>query len=604
MNHDASDQAWANTASFRDPDRRERFLAVCPQLETIFRDYAAKGRMPSVSYGVVVDSELIFANAFGARQAGAEGQPDADSVYRIASMTKSFTAAAILQLRDAGRLRLDDHVATHVPELASLVYPSADSPPITIRDLLTMSAGWPQDDPWADRQLYRDDGAMSALYRQGVSFSNPPGVAYEYSNYGYIALGRIITNVAGEAAIDYITRELLQPLGMASTTWHYDAIPEAHRAHGHRWEDGVWREEQPLSSGGDVAAFAGLHSTVRDLARWVGFFQSAWPPRDAPETGPLSRASRREMQRIWRSFAPLLETATIGAASRVSGGGYGYGLSMLHNGQWQSAGHAGGLPGFGSHMRWSPEHGVGIVALANVTYANVHDACIDALAALIRDSASRPRAVALSPTLRAAHDDLASLLNAWDNDLADRLFADNFFLDLDRDHWRARCQQLRQTHGALQPDGGAEPWNWLRGLRRLRGERGWCEVWATLSPTTPPRVQMLRIRSVLPPNDAMHDAAHCLAALTARPLRRELDRLLAATCDRDDVWRQLRLAHLVYGHCAIKDVVSGDGESHAAFRLEGNGRELLLELHANARGKLLSVAFKPQTRDWLTSGYH
>ena len=103
--------------------------------------------------------------------------------------------------------------------------------------------------------------------------------------------------------------------------------------------------------------------------------------------------------------------------------------------------------------------------------------------------------------------------------------------------------------------------NWLRGLRRLRGERGWCEVWATLSPTTPPRVQMLCIRSILPPNDALHDAARRLAALTARPIRRELDRLLAATCDRDDIWRQLRLAHLAYGHCAIKDLVSGDGAS-------------------------------------------
>lgn len=514
MARETSDYARAAypPAEFPDTDRRERFLAACPELEAIFSDYAAKDHIPSVSYGVIVDSELIFTHAIGTRQAGTESCPDADSVYRIASMTKSFTAAAVLHLRDAGHLRLDDPVVNYVSELESMIYPATDTSPITIRDLLTMSGGWPQDDPWADRQLYRDDAAISTLYREGVSFSNPPGVTYEYSNYGYIVLGRVITQVAGEPAIDYITRELLQPLGMTSTTWHIDAIADRHRARDYRWEDELWKEEKPLPSSGDVAAFAGLHSTVRDLARWVGLFQSAWPPRSDNEAGPLSRVSLREMQRIWRSFPPIVDIKSISAAPQVSGGGYGYGLSMVHNGQWQSAGHADGLPGFGSHMRWAPDHGVGVVALANVTYANVHDACHDALSRLIRASASRPRAVVLTSALKAAHDDLARLLNVWDDALADRLFADNFFLDLDREHWQARCQQLRETHGVLQPDREVEPSNWLRGVRRLRGERGWCEVWATLSPTVPPRVQMLRIRSVPPPSEALHQVADGIAA--------------------------------------------------------------------------------------------
>jgi CubicO group peptidase (beta-lactamase class C family) len=258
MNHDTSVHSRTENAPavFLDSDRHKRFLETCPQLEAIFSDYATKGHMPSVSFGVIVDSELIFANAIGTRKTGTESRPDADSAYRIASMTKSFAAAAVLHLRDAGRLRLEDLVVNYVPELDALVYPTTDSPRITIRDLLTMSTGWPQDDPWADRQLYLDDAAISAFYRDGISFSNPPGVTYEYSNYGYIVLGRIITRVAGEAAIDYITRELLQPLGMTSTTWHTDAVPDPHRAHGYRWEDGAWHEEKPLASGGDVAVFA------------------------------------------------------------------------------------------------------------------------------------------------------------------------------------------------------------------------------------------------------------------------------------------------------------------------------------------------------------
>ncbi len=582
-------------------DRRERFLEVCPQFETLFYDYAAKAHMPSVSYGVVFDSELIFSNAIGCRHIDTDNdcRPDADSVYRIASMTKSFTAAAVLQLRDAGQLGLDDPVRNIVPELESLIYPTTDSPPITIRDLLTMSAGWPQDDPWADRQLYRDDDAMSALYRDGVSFSNPPGVTFEYSNYGYIVLGRIITQVSGEPAMDYMTRTLLTPLGMTATTWHADAIPDHHRAQGYRWEDERWREEQPLPSGGDVAAFAGLHSSVRDLARWVGLFQSAWPPRNSAETGPLSRASLREMQRIWRSDTPTLTTSSLGAAPRMTSGGYGYGLLMAHNGQWQSAGHGGGLPGFGSHMRWAPDDGIGVIALANLTYANVHDACRDALELLIRESGSRPRPVSLTSPLQSAHEALCQLLNTWDDDLADRLFADNFFLDLDRDHWRARFDALRNAHGPLQPDRDIHPINWLRGERRLRGKRGWCDVWATLSPTVPPRVQTLRIRSVLLPSRALRAAADRIAELTARPVRRELDRLLASACDRDTVWQQLRLAHLMYGHCIVKEVVSGDGESSAGFRIEGRGQTILLEISANPRGRLISVNFTPETPNAL-----
>ncbi len=255
-------------------------------------------------------------------------------------------------------------------------------------------------------------------------------------------------------------------------------------------------------------------------------------------------------------------------------------------------------------MRWAPDHGVGVVALANVTYANVHDACLDALEALIRGSQSRPRAVVLTPALKSAHDDLNQLLNAWDDRLADRLFADNFFLDRDREHWRARCEQLREAHGELQPDRDVKPWNWLRGEWRLRGERGWCEVWATLSPTVPPRVQRLRIRSVLPPSDALHEAAARIAELTAHPIRRELDRLLATACDRDAVWQQLQLTNLIYGYCTVKEIVSGDGKSTAEFRLEGRDREILLELCANTRGKLVSVKFTPDAWDWLTQGYH
>ena len=579
-------------AEFDSPHRRQGVLDRCSAVEAIFRRFAREERMPGVSFGVLVNDELVYADGLGTLNIAHEHRPTADSVFRIASMTKSFTAAAVLILRDAGRLRLDEAAERYVPELATLQYPSSDSPAVTVRDLLTMSAGWPQDDPWGDRQLHRTDAAMSEIYAEGASFSNPPGVSFEYSNLGYMILGRVISVVSGEGAMQFITRNLLEPLEMTSTLWACDEASGNEVAQGYRWEDDVWREEQRMANGGDVAAFAGLYSTVRDLSCWVGLFQSAWPARDAAETGPLSRASLREMQRIWQTVEPSLAFDRHGTAEMVTGG-YGYGLSMGHNGSYRTAGHGGGLPGYGSHMRWAPDHGIGVVALANVTYANVHDACDEAIDKLVEATGVTTRTTFPSQSLARYFADVCRLMNGWQETLASALFADNFFLDFDTTHWRARLEKLSERHGRFETSGAIEAENWLRGRATLPAERGWCEVWITLSPTLPPKVQTLKIRSVLPPPATLSEAASALAEFTAKPRRAALDKLLARGADRDDVWRQLNLMHLSYGRCHLQHACAGDGVSQATFELRAGSRKLRLKLAANASGKLVSVSFEP-----------
>ena len=120
----------------------DRLAAVDARLAR-FREEA---KVPGVAWGVIRDGELVHSGGVGTIREGEDARPDADSVYRIASMTKSFTAAAILLLRDEGRLRLDDPVAEHVPALAAWRSPTSDSGPVTVRDLLTMSSGLPTDD--------------------------------------------------------------------------------------------------------------------------------------------------------------------------------------------------------------------------------------------------------------------------------------------------------------------------------------------------------------------------------------------------------------------------------------------------------------------------
>lgn len=578
---------------FPDPDRRERVLAACATLEPIFRHHAAARHIPGVAYGVVVDGELIFAHSFGVRNVATAAPVDADTVFRIASMTKSFAALAILQLRDAGQLRLDEPVATYVPELATLTSPTTDSAPITVRHLLTMAAGWPQDDPWGDRQLYRNDAAMSDFYRAGVSWSNPPGVTFEYSNYAYMVLGRIITNVSRVPAIQYITTQILAPLGMNATVWRADDVPPDCLALGYRWEDEQWKEEPLLPSGGDVATFAGLFTSVRDLARWVALFQGAWPPRDGAEAGPLGRSSLREMQQTWRPYEPYVAVPALGVMPAIEVGGYGFGLSTRHNGRWTTVAHGGGLPGFGSHMRWAPAYGVGIVAVANITYASVTDACSKALDHLLSTSLLQPYQKSVAPALAAAREGVLRLLQRWDQEVAETLFADNFFLDTDFAHWRSMLAQLDETHGALTPAGPFLVENWLRGAWRMRGERGWCQFFITLSPTVPPRVQTLEIESTLLPSTALQSAVERLARLIVQPTRRALQRLCAAAADQATLWDQVRLANILCGACTVGEVTGGDGATWASFTFVGNKGNLAVKVTVNGRGKVLDATLQP-----------
>ena len=183
---------------FTDPDRRAKLATAFPDIDRIFAEFAKTGHVPGAAWGIVIDGQLAHSGVFGVREIVTNAPVDADTVFRIASMTKSFTAMAILKLRDEGKLSLDDPAERYVPELKSLRYPTSDSPRITIRHLLTHSEGFPEDNPWGDQQLSESEEGLSRMLRDGIPFSNPPGVAYEYSNYGFAILGRIVSRVSGK----------------------------------------------------------------------------------------------------------------------------------------------------------------------------------------------------------------------------------------------------------------------------------------------------------------------------------------------------------------------------------------------------------------------
>jgi CubicO group peptidase (beta-lactamase class C family) len=194
---------------------------------------------------------------FGVQDLDSRRPVNADTLFRIASMTKAFTALTVLKLRDEGRVHLDANAEDYVPEMRDWKYPTEDSRRIRVRDLLSHSGGFVTDDPWGDRQTPLPEADFSRLLREGVPFTRAPGISYEYSNLGYALLGRIVTNVSQRPYAETITQTLLMPLGMTSSGFVAEAAPTERRALGYRWEDDAWRPE-PLLGPGAFGAMGGL----------------------------------------------------------------------------------------------------------------------------------------------------------------------------------------------------------------------------------------------------------------------------------------------------------------------------------------------------------
>lgn len=446
------------------------------------------GMAPGISVGVVRDGALVHAAGRGARVVDGP-VPDADTVFRIASMTKSFTAATILLLRDQGGLRLDDPLADHLPAARALAVPG--SLPLTLRDLLTMGAGLPTDDPWGDRQESLPTAEFDTLLATGLTFNRPPRTAFEYSNTSYALLGRVIEEVTGDSYPVAVQRLLLDPLGLASTAVDVRDTPADRRATGYRLRPDEAPQAQPEVLPGAFSPMGGLHSTVRDLAVWVDGFLQAWG--DGRPGHPVAPSSLREQQ----EWARLVSIDADPSGARL-GIGYALGLLVLeHEHLGRMVGHSGGYPGFGSHMRWHPESGWGVIVLANATYAPAVLVAQDVLARLITEHA-RAREVTPHPRTLVAMDAAEALLHGDDSSARDDLWSPN--LDLDQ----PRAERLAAIAAQAAAAGGGDRWTrvadsvaFLTPTRvqwRAANDAGAqlvLEVW--LTPEVPPRIQRVAI---------------------------------------------------------------------------------------------------------------
>lgn len=480
---------------FADKERLNKIQKILPFLDIMYKEYATKHHFPGYAFGIMVDGKLVYSGGGGYTNISKKIAVTPHSMFRIASMTKSVTAMAILKLRDEGKLQLDDPVDRYLPALKSQQL-TQDAPVITIRHLLTHNAGLPQDDPWADRKLAETETDFLALFNKGISFSNVPGVTYEYSNLGYTLLGYIIKKVSGVPYQEYIAKNIWQKLGMQEATWEFTEVNDEQLVQGYRWIDGQWQEE-PLLHDGSYGAMGGMITSIESFSRYVAAHQTAWPPRNEIETGPLRRSSLREMH--WPLLVEESNLASQGSSSEcVVTKAYGYGLHWWRDCQGRIyIKHNGGLPGFGSNWTIMPEYGIGVILFANVTYAPADNINMQVLETLIKEAQLKPRVLPVSPMLKKRQEALVKLLPHWNKALESGHFADNFFLDYPLDFLKKESTSLFKQAGNIVRVGSVVPENQLRGYFMLEGEKADIKVRFTLTPENPALIQYVHIEKML-----------------------------------------------------------------------------------------------------------
>ena len=451
--------------------------------ENMDRARAEQG-LPCVAFGLVHAGEPVF---FGASVEPGQPAVDASTRFRASSLTKSVTAATTLLLRDRGLIELEAPLTEYLPWATTL---ERDAEPIRVRHLLTMTAGFPTDDPWIDELDDLSEEGLDAILAEGASLCRAPGAEYEYSNVGYALLGRVIAAVTGCDYRDVVAEEVLRPVGLTQSGY---AVPDADlRVLGHRRAGAdrvVQAQEIPV---GAFAPSGGMWSSVQDLARWLGCLESAAagePGRGLPPHIAREMSTPRTVVRLDRRKVADEDIAVAHA--------YGMGLfASTYSDVGRVVFHQGGCPAFGAELRWHPASRWGVVAMANSGYPVLQHPARHTLQAIVGSDIGSIRAEAarraLWPHAIQAMAWAESLLASWDDMTFDRFAAPTLDRQVPRHVRRGRIEQVARERGPFARDEqslrSASP---AHALWRVEGERGdaWLEV--LLTPEATPRVQHL-----------------------------------------------------------------------------------------------------------------
>ena len=306
------------------------------ELDTSIAAEFAKDGVGGISVGVISGSKLVWSKHYGYAETEKKRAPTNDTAYRIGSITKQFTALALLQLVEDGRMRLTDPLEKYVPEIKSIKNTPAGTPPITLLQVATMHAGLAREPGCAQHS----DGPLSVWQRKvidclpGTTYVNEPGTTFLYSNIGYASLGLAIERAAGKPFTTFVTERILKPLGMTRTAWEPSSDLRRDLAHGYqRIRDGGGAAtrgaaDRELEGRGYRVPNGALFSTVTDLTKFV-----AWELGEGP-AGILKKETQDA------------NYARVFASSATFSASYGVGFQVNRRGDLVFIGHGGSTAGY------------------------------------------------------------------------------------------------------------------------------------------------------------------------------------------------------------------------------------------------------------------
>ena len=339
--------------------------------------------LPGIVVGIVAGDDLVWAKGFGFADLKARKPMTSETKFRMASHSKLFTATAIMQLREKGKVRLDDPVAKHLSWFR--VKPAGDDDqPVTVENLLTHSSGLPREAGahWTTGEFPTADEIRSLIADREAAFA--PSVRWKYSNLAYTIAGMVVEQASGAKWADYVQTNIFTPLGMTSSSVDRDVEGMA-VGYGARVPNKAAREVFPFTDARGMAAATGITSTVADMAKFVSA-QFRHGPRGGNRI--LGSGSLREMHRV-RSMEN----------NWLSGNGIGFAGRRLGNRLW--LGHGGGYPGYTTQTLFDLESKVGVIVLTNTNDSNPGDIAtqlINTVAdAVIKASSEKPKQVAWDP---------------------------------------------------------------------------------------------------------------------------------------------------------------------------------------------------------------
>jgi D-alanyl-D-alanine carboxypeptidase len=340
--------------------------------------------LPGIVVGVVAGDDLVWAQGYGHADLKTKKPMTPETKFRMASHSKLFTATSIMQLREQGKVRLDDPVSQHLPWFR--VKPAGDDDgPITVEQLLTHSSGLPREagDHWTTLDFPTAAEIKSLITDRQAAFA--PSVRWKYSNLAYTIAGMVAEQASGMTWSNYVQANIFTPLGMTSSSVDKDVEGMA-VGYSIRSPHLAAREVQPFTDARGMASATGITSTVGDMAKFVSA-QFRTGPRGGNRI--LSSGSLREMHRI-RSLENNWQT----------GNGIGFAGRRLNNRVW--LGHGGGYPGYTTQTLFNLDTKVGVIVLTNTGDSGPNDIATQLIntvgEAVIKATAEKPKQVAWDPS--------------------------------------------------------------------------------------------------------------------------------------------------------------------------------------------------------------